>query len=227
MIRLANGMKLKAYPDCVESSLAFYVRWPDRPEIEWLRTYLKQGEVVVDVGANIGLWSLLLADVVGSENILSIEAGRVAAARLKENLSLNRIAENQAIEAAAGRDEKEIAFPDFDYPNTCATTLHKIKNLRERRVRQITLDKILNENSKKIGLIKIDVEGMEPEVLQGAKKILDNKKPRVVLFESFGGSHLNECKEILENFGYFCPKDIRSLLPKSSPQNHIALPKRP
>ncbi|NCY22543.1 hypothetical protein EBX31_11400, partial [bacterium] len=37
VIRLANGLKVRAYPDCVESSLAFYVRWPDRLEVEWLR----------------------------------------------------------------------------------------------------------------------------------------------------------------------------------------------
>ena len=93
-------MKLKAYPSCVESSLAFYVRWPDRPEIEWLRSYLRPGEAVVDVGANIGLWSLLLADVVGPENIIALEAGRVASARLRENFSLNGISPSQVLEVA-------------------------------------------------------------------------------------------------------------------------------
>ena len=123
MIRLANGMKLKAYPDCVESSLAFYVRWPDRLEIEWLRQNLQKGESVVDIGANIGLWSLLLADVVGPENILAIEAGRVAAARLRENFSLNGMTENQILEAAAGDRDGEVEFPDCDSPDTNATAL--------------------------------------------------------------------------------------------------------
>ena len=71
MTNLVSGMKLKAYPDCVESSLAFYVRWPDRLEVEWLRQNLRKGETVIDVGANIGLWSLLLADVVGKQNVFA------------------------------------------------------------------------------------------------------------------------------------------------------------
>ena len=80
-----------AYPECVESSLAFYVRWPDRSEIEWLRTNLHRGEMVLDIGANIGVWSLLLADVVGLENILAMEPGRVACERLRENMRLNGV----------------------------------------------------------------------------------------------------------------------------------------
>ncbi len=227
MVQLANGMKLRAYPDCVESSLAFYVRWPDRPEIEWLRSFLQPGEMVVDVGANIGLWSLLLADVVGPENIMALEAGRVASARLRENFSLNGISANRALEVAAGREEGEAEFPDYDSPETGATVLQASGVGPKRKVWQATLDRVLADVRPTIGLVKIDVEGSEPEVLQGAVKILNNRRPRAVLFESFGGEHLKKCRQLLHDCGYFPAPDGKMPSPPSSPQNHFAFPQNP
>ena len=222
VIQLVNGMKLKAYPDCVESSLAFYVRWPDRLEIDWLRQNLQKGERVVDIGANIGLWSLLLADVVGPENILAIEAGRVAAARLRENFSLNGMTENQILEAAAGDRDGEVEFPDCDSPDTNATALADMGGWPKRKVPLVRLDTIFAIAQREIGFVKIDVEGSEPGVLRGMTETLKTRRVRIILFESFGGKHLEECKKILSSCGYSLSAERAVSTVPSSPQNHFA-----
>lgn len=225
LIQLANGMYLRAYPECVESSLAFYVRWPDRSEIEWLRAHLRQGEMILDIGANIGVWSLLLADVVGRENILGMEPGRVACARLRENFRLNGISENQVHEVAAGNRPGEVEFPDPARPETGASVLERGSGMPTRQVRQITLDGLIPQIfGKKIGLLKIDVEGFEPEVFEGASEVLSTMRPRIVLFESFEPRHLSRCREVLGKHGYALAGETADPAPPCSPQNHFAFP---
>ena len=227
LIQLANRMYLRAYPECVESSLAFYVRWPDRFEIEWLRTHLRRGEMVLDIGANIGVWSLLLADVVGRENILGMEPGRVACARLRENFRLNKISENQIHEAAAGNKSGEIEFPDPLRPEPSSSVLEKDSGMRMRTVRQTTLDSLMPIiSAKTIGLLKIDVEGFEPEVFEGASEMLRIKRPRIILFESFEQKHLIRCRDVLWAHGYALAGEMGSPKPLCSRQNHFAFSRK-
>jgi len=224
VIQLANGMKMRAYPDCVESSLAFYVRWPDRLEIEWLRQNLSKGETVLDIGANIGLWSLLLADVVGKENVFAFEPGRVAFSRLKENFLLNGISDRQLMPVALGKEEKEVDFPDPDQPDTCASLLQDMAATAFRKVHQTTLDLLLPRFlGKKVVLVKIDVEGGEPEVFQGALKFCREIRPRLILFESFTPDHLERCQRLLHLAGYTLASQPGGKSPPSSPQNHFAI----
>lgn len=223
--RLANGMKIRAYPRCVESSAAMYVRWPDRPEVEWLRGNLHHGEMVLDIGANIGLWSLLLADVVGPENVIAFEPGRVAYLRLKENFQLNGISERQAMNVALGKVRGNIEFPDPDVPDTSISLLGINQKQRSIQVPQIPLDSLAPSfRGKKIGLIKIDVEGVEAEVLEGASEILRKIRTRIILFESFTPDHFQRCEEVLKRSGYALMGNQRGMKPPSSPQNHFAIP---
>src|ERR1700692_193356 len=61
-ITLANGARFLAYPDCVVSSSLIYADWPEHKELTFIRRYLNPGDVVIDVGANVGHMSLLLSD---------------------------------------------------------------------------------------------------------------------------------------------------------------------
>ncbi|MGH7194367.1 MAG: hypothetical protein ACREJM_12680, partial [Candidatus Saccharimonadales bacterium] len=72
-VRLANGVRFRAYPDCVVSSALIYSDWPEFHELRFLRKHLGADELVIDVGANVGHVSLLLADLVGPENVYAFE----------------------------------------------------------------------------------------------------------------------------------------------------------
>src|SRR5439155_19648431 len=53
VIQLANGMRFKAYPDCVVSSALVYSEWPEYWELGFVRQFLLSGEAIIDVGADV------------------------------------------------------------------------------------------------------------------------------------------------------------------------------
>jgi hypothetical protein len=61
VVGLFNGLRFRAYPDCHMSSALMYTRIPDSSDILYLRAHMGQG-TLMDVGANVGLVTLLLAD---------------------------------------------------------------------------------------------------------------------------------------------------------------------
>src|SRR5207302_8222146 len=85
ILQLPNGLLFKAYPDCTVSSGLIYAEWPEFWELKFLRQHLQAGDVIIDIGANVGHFSLLLADVTGPENIFAFEPTPVSFRRLVEN----------------------------------------------------------------------------------------------------------------------------------------------
>jgi hypothetical protein len=85
-IQLFNGLRFKAYPDCDISAGALYMRIPDGKDIMFLRQHLHRG-TFIDVGANVGLITMLIADRV--QHAILFEPNPAAISRAKENLSLN------------------------------------------------------------------------------------------------------------------------------------------
>jgi FkbM family methyltransferase len=87
-VTLFNGKRFKAYPDCPVSSGVLYARMPNSRNITFLRKHVSEG-TLIDVGANVGSVSLLLADMI--QNAILFEPNLVAAARARENLALNQL----------------------------------------------------------------------------------------------------------------------------------------
>jgi hypothetical protein len=88
VLRLFNGLQFRVYPDCQASSAVMYTRIPDSCDILFLRGHIGEG-TLIDVGANVGLVTLLLADRV--QHALLFEPNPAAAQRARENLALNRL----------------------------------------------------------------------------------------------------------------------------------------
>src|SRR5436190_16446103 len=118
VLRLPNGLKFNAHPDCVVSSSLVYSEWPEYDELMFVRRMLQPGDVVLDVGANVGHISLLLADVVGGENIFAFEPAPLAFRRLVENWQLNGFATHQLFELAVGSDRGKAFIEATDRPTT-------------------------------------------------------------------------------------------------------------
>lgn len=144
---------------------------------------LRTGDVCVDVGANIGYFTLLASRLVGETGrVYAIEPGTEAHDALLTNLDRNGTANVVPLRVAAGADE---GFADlFDPPpgNLGSASLIERAAKRRRqpsgdipteRVRVLPLSAILeHEDRSRVRLVKIDVEGFEREVLRGLEPLL-------------------------------------------------------
>jgi FkbM family methyltransferase len=168
----------------------------------------RPGDVVVDVGANIGIITLQMSRTVGSRGLVyAIEPSPVTYSTLVENLELNSCHNVIPLQIVAGN---KMAMTDFFIAPwrfhmmsgmvANAPSAHKVKLL------QAPLDSILEE-SNQLDYIKIDVEGAELLVLQGCKELLRTLHPLLqievhgMFLPSFSAS-VEELFRFLEVLGY-------------------------
>ncbi|PWB83569.1 MAG: FkbM family methyltransferase [Methylocystaceae bacterium] len=169
-----NGYRLRFYPSNLSEQL-----WVDRtwrePELRLIRAYLRNGDHVIDVGANVGDTALTAALQVGAEGcVWAIEAHPRTYSFLKGNLALNGAKNIMALNAAAASEPGSLSFSDDrrDDMNRVGGTGIDVEARR--------LDDLVPHHGP-IDLLKIDVEGYELQVLGGAPDIL--LRTRCVLFE--------------------------------------------
>ncbi len=155
---------------------------------EFFTDYLKEGDVVIDIGANVGTVTCFCASLVGAKGkVYAIEPSHKTYAFLVENVKLNKFPQVITLNYALGNREGKSKFSNFEADDrNCiigkAQEKQKIYG-KSQYVNVKKLDKLqLNENV--IHLLKIDTEGYEKFVLGGAKKTL--QKCKVVYFESYG-----------------------------------------
>ena len=162
----------------VGRSLESYGEWCEG-EIESLLQIVEPGDVVVDVGANIGTHTVPLARRVGrAGGVLAIEPQRLVYQALCGNIALNGLINVVSINAAAGSDAGRTMVPLIDpgQPfNWGGLRADAYEEGEETEV--MTLDSLHFNRCK---LVKIDVGGMETEVLAGAQDLIGRCRP--VLF---------------------------------------------
>ncbi|MFM2081652.1 MAG: hypothetical protein RL380_343 [Verrucomicrobiota bacterium] len=187
VLTLPTGARMKVYPDCHVSSAVIYADWPEYHELQFLRRQLKSGEVVVDVGANVGHLLLLLSDVVGAENLYGFEPTPLTFQRLEENWRLNQWPLKNLFNAAVGANSGTMFITNSKTPET-TNSVHAQAQGDDVAVAIKTLDaSAALWHGRKIGLLKIDVEGFEAQVFGGALRFLQESRPRFIMFESLGG----------------------------------------
>jgi FkbM family methyltransferase len=199
--------------------------------IHWLREFLRPGMTVVDVGANIGYISLISARIVGKGGrVLSFEPTPAVARRLRENVCLNGFQHVTVIEAAVTSVPGSLRFYESD-EDPEANTLFSNGPGAFLTVQGVTLDDTLQaENAGHVDLLKIDAEGAEPGVLQGAIRILSRPDRPTLLFEansfalSAAGSNMHELLALVRSFGYTCRELERFQWKGDAVINYVATP---
>lgn len=153
---------------------------------------------IVDAGANIGLYSLIASKIVGVKGkVFSFEPSKETFQRFLNNIKLNRFTNITPLNFGLGDqpNEKLILRQDNGYgdaerylfPANEAPDI-KLENMNEIYIEEEiiinTLDNYLNKiNVNKIDFLKIDTEGFEYYILQGAEQILKNSPKIVILIE--------------------------------------------
>ena len=140
-------------------------------EIDLFRQLGKPGQVIVEVGANIGAHTVFLAQQVGmTGRVLAFEPQRLVFQTLCANLALNNIANVLAFQQAVGATPGEIVVPLLDWRREQNFGELALGQYQEgERVPVTTIDSF---NLPRCDFIKVDVEGMEIEVLKGATQTI-------------------------------------------------------
>jgi FkbM family methyltransferase len=203
VVDLFNGYRFLAYPDCDSSLNAIYFHVPDYREVTFLRKRI-QGGVLIDVGANVGLFTLSVADKV--DRAFLFEPNATASQRAKSNMVRNHL--DFEVHTVALSDEVgELFLEDRGGVDSTNRTLidPQTTSFPTRKVRRITLDSFIKEHvdvGKNIALVKIDVEGHENAVLRGMQKTLVTLRPQILMFEYLQRTSFSETQELLNTAGY-------------------------
>jgi len=156
--------------------------------LELFKSYIKEGDVVFDIGANVGIYTMIAAKSIGTKgNIYAFEPAKATFQALKKNVNLNKL-DNVKINELALSDSNgfiEMVSSDiFDETVFYDAFLH-IKKSDKGNIKSVRLDDFVAENKiTKLDFIKIDVEGAELLCFKGGIESLSKFKP-ILLFEAF------------------------------------------
>jgi len=174
-------------------------------DTEIVKNEIKSGDIVIDVGANIGYYTLIFAKLVGKTGkVIAFEPESKNFELLKKNVTINELT-NVVLEQKVVSDKNERTKLFLANSGIVGHHINPTKNNENFiEVDSITLDDYLRENNltHKINFLKIDVEGAEIKVLNGAKTILQNHNLKI--FTEFN-------REVIKKLG-MDPRQILSLL---------------
>lgn len=185
-----DGIKMYAVKHRTGSTVCAYLDYFDYAEMMFLKKYLGTEDIFVDAGANVGSYSLFVANMLTNGKVYAFEPVPETYRILRANIGINQFDNVNAYRMALGDEESVVSFTtDGD------TTNHIISNKEEQnhefvRVRCVPLDKVVT----KCEVIKIDVEGFELTLLEGSKRLFADGGVNVVIIEAF------ENRSEIENF---------------------------
>lgn len=185
IVRMRAGFRLHLRPvELLQAHLYLFGTY-ELPTTNFVRQFLKTGDVVFDIGANIGYMSLYFSQCVGaSGKIYAFEPEQKNHQALLDNVELNK-SQNIIIQRLAATDVAKtlklyLAQDNFGAHSTVFNDETLTENYEE--ILGIPLDTFVQEKQiDTITLVKIDVEGAEYEVLQGMKEILKQQRPILIV----------------------------------------------
>ena len=144
-------------------------------ELDSFLASVRKGTVVVDIGANIGIWSVLMSKAVGpGGTVLAFEPSPNNAALLRANLERNDCMNVQVVEAAVGRTSGTGHLNTASPGATHQITAEPVDGSVDVSV--VSLDGFLADRGlPEVAAIKIDVEGYEPEAIAGMAGVLETQ----------------------------------------------------
>lgn len=174
-------------------------------ELQSLLACARGGGVIFDVGANVGFHAVALAAEVGQTGrVVAIEPSPHNSERLRSNLDGSSLNNSRIYQCAAGAARGSIQLNLADDP-AYLSTVSPVEGRAtggHLEVALRTLDDIWEEEGRpRVAAIKIDVEGVEPDVLRGAGMLLAACQPDLLL-EANDDARLAELKGLLEPLGY-------------------------
>ena len=208
-----NGVKILCDPD--DKRIApieiLNFRNYEKTDSDMIFRLVKNGDQVLDIGANIGWYAISLAKRNPRCKILAFEPIPKTFSYLEKNVNLNSAANVKIYNHGFSNETTELTF--YYYPtgsgNASSAKLADVAGVQEIKCRVRPLDDFMRQHGQSVDFIKCDVEGAELLVFRGGVETLKKHKP-VVFSEMLRkwsarfNYHPNEIIELFSGIGYRC-----------------------
>jgi FkbM family methyltransferase len=171
-------------------------------ETRLVQTLLGPGMTFLDVGANIGYYTLVAARMVGPTGVVhAFEPNRPIRERLEQNVHRNGLPNVVVHAEAVGRVSGELEFfaSTWDANQGISSLLPGSGRGEAQRVPSITLDDLAAGLGRRVDLIKMDIEGAELLAIEGGRRLLATSDAPAIIFEA---ENLAPLRDALGAFGY-------------------------
>ena|SRR5256885_4093090 len=158
----------------------------ERNETELVKTEIKEGDFVVDIGANIGYYTLIFAKLVGRKGrVYAFEPEPHSFKLLKKNVEENKHQNIILEQKALGNKDGKVTM-QLSNSNTEHRILYDEKSTSELiDVNSIRLDDYFRDLNSKINFIKMDAEGSEGKIIEGMSTLLQQNKILKIMTEFY------------------------------------------
>lgn len=167
--------------------------WYHRNAKEWakkernmLGRYIGEGDIAIDVGANIGFLTVIIGNMIGRDGkLLSFEPSQKSFRKLKNTIVANNLVDVvEAFNRGCGseKDTKHLYHVSSSSGLYTTKPAHNSREYKREEINIVVLDEFIEGmNVDSIDFIKIDTEGYEYEVLKGSKSIIKSYRPFIYL----------------------------------------------
>ena len=229
-IHLGNKYKVKVIPDFIG-----YVNFGGKHNMGWNDCIdsLNGDETFFDIGAHIGLYTLPAAIKLSKGKVYAFEPATINYKILTKHIKMNSLVNVEAKNLLVGDLDKNVKFFEQEKlvsPKNSIVMIDKISHYNTVYKKQVSLDNYFKDLDVVPNVIKIDVEGAEVLVMNGAKKLITKSKPKIYLSIHPGrinqlGQSIEELLELINNLNYNI-FDISMNRPKSiNLDEYILIPK--
>lgn len=181
-----DGYVLFADPGDTQIGAPLQARQSHEPHVELaMRELLRTGDVVLDVGANIGSLAMLAASCVGPDGrVIAVEPLERNRRLLARSVQANRFAWVELIAAAAAAEAGELELRTHPWTSNSARPEASGELLRDARGSTVRVPSVVLDDAlaglARLDLLKIDVEGMEPLALRGFERGIERLRPALL-----------------------------------------------
>jgi FkbM family methyltransferase len=159
---------------------------------------IKKEDIVIDIGAHIGLFSLFASQYCKNGKIFSYEPIEKNYNILKENINLNQIKNIIPFNFAVSNQLNKLKIFIDSNDDSAHSILNSGKNFIE--VNSITIESIFDQNKiEKCNLLKLDCEGAEYQIIESIPKEYFSKIEKMIIEYHFASENLKLYKKLIQN----------------------------
>jgi FkbM family methyltransferase len=183
VVRVGATRRFKVVCDSPFSSTVVYNVLPDWDEMNFLLRFLRPTDGFIDIGANVGFYTVLASTIITEGPLLAFEANPRNVEVLRQQVELNQLRNAEVFCSALGDSTGDLSFHDS------GRETGSIHSANDRTVKSITVpchrldDCLSNRALPRCVVAKMDVEGFETTVLGGASATIEKGRVSVWLFE--------------------------------------------